>query len=94
MEGELHVPPLEGTPGGNSFVKMSKSLGELGLLLFQLSMMFTVGTYVYLLTGQGGGHVRGSSNHYIPYLGQKGKYELFSGSWKTKVRFQGWMLSF
>ena len=84
-EGELNVPSMEDSAGGKGFVQWAEALGEFGLFVVQSCMMFTVGTYIYLLTGQGGSPLRGTTNHYFPYIGKKDKYELFTGSWKAKV---------
>ncbi|KAK3244899.1 Delta(12)-fatty-acid desaturase [Cymbomonas tetramitiformis] len=99
-EGETHVPHVRSGPkalGEQSPHAVLEGAWNEGLLsirtLFGESLYGAIrlvahlffGWPAYLLTGATGGPVRGVTNHFLPFLGNKGEYKLFPESWTARV---------
>ena len=85
LEGETHVPARLGTEDANVMFKLRGLLGEGPFTFLNLVGVFALGWPIYLLTGASGGPVRGNTNHFLPFMGEKGKHALFPGKWAKKV---------
>jgi len=85
LEGETHVPARLGTEDANVVFKLRSLLGEGPFTALNLLGVFAFGWPVYLLTGASGGPVRGTTNHFLPFMGEQGKNALFPGKWAKKV---------
>jgi len=85
LEGETHVPARLGTEDANVVFKLRSLLGEGPFTALNLLGVFAFGWHVYLLTGASGGPVRGTTNHFLPFMGEQGKNALFPGKWAKKV---------
>ena len=84
-EGETHVPAVAGTDKGDLGFKIKGAIGEGPWALFNSVIVFLFGWPAYLLWGASGGPVRGTTNHFLPHMGEQGQHSLFPGGWKRKV---------
>jgi len=84
-EGETHVPYVAGDGKAEGSTARRATLGAPIYGILRLITHLGFGWPAYLLSGATGGPVRGKTNHFLPFMGDQGKYALFPGEWATKV---------
>lgn len=84
-EGETHVPSSAFIPENQTMYKLLELMGEGLFTIITMPLKLLIGWPLYLLVGASGGPVRGATNHFLPNRGEKGRFELFPGKWKSKV---------
>ncbi len=85
VDGETHVPKVEGTRAGDRSDATGRRVGERVHAVLTLVGRLVFGWPLYLLVGATGGSGRGVTNHF--YAGRPFDGDLFPGRWQRRVLY-------